>query len=96
VERIMTTPRIITTYETPSPVHPFVTIMSYAELYDMAEHIARLRANFLQQIDAMQPDAILERAEAADLEWRTREPDGSDTGMSAQLDEAGFGSGGVM
>jgi hypothetical protein len=42
------------------------------------------------------PDDILERAEQADLEWRTREPEGSDTSMSAQLDEAGYGSGGVL
>jgi hypothetical protein len=93
-----TTTRKTTWKPAPPTIDPLYWLPSLsrkAEEYP-AELLAARRAEFIARIKQINSDAILERAEQSDLEWRTREPDGSDTSMSAQLDEAGYGSGGVL
>jgi predicted transcriptional regulator len=63
------------TYETPETNTLQVHVLTYADLFDMVPRLAARRAEFVARIKQINSDAILERAEQVDLEWRTREPE---------------------
>jgi hypothetical protein len=85
----MTTIR--TTYETPETSTFQVRVLTYADLFDMVPRLAARRAEFVAQIQQMNSDAILERAEADKLMSDTWEPeqDYSDDRPSTQWREHG-------